>query len=79
MSLERLDSFSLNPPTGQQIFHAKRIYSAPGTAKFTLICPHELVDAGWLLRYTQAAGWQQRGCLWYRVNPWIGNVVYAQK
>lgn len=30
---------------------------------------NELVDAGWLLRDSQAAGWQQRGCLRYRVNP----------
>lgn len=30
---------------------------------------NELVDAGWLLRDAQAAGWQQRGCLRYRVNP----------
>jgi hypothetical protein len=29
---------------------------------------NELVDAGWLLRDAQAAGWQQRGCLRYRVN-----------
>ncbi|MBL8420199.1 MAG: DUF3987 domain-containing protein [Dechloromonas sp.] len=30
---------------------------------------NELVDAGWLLRDAQAAGWQQRGCVRYRVNP----------
>lgn len=29
---------------------------------------NELVDAGWLLRDTQAAAWQQRGCVRYRVN-----------
>jgi hypothetical protein len=28
----------------------------------------ELVDAGWLLRDSQASVWQQRGCLRYRVN-----------
>ena len=30
---------------------------------------NELVDAGWLLRDSQVAGWQQRGCLRYQVNP----------
>ena len=29
---------------------------------------NELVEAGWLLRDAQAAGWQQRGCVRYRVN-----------
>lgn len=29
---------------------------------------NELVDAGWLLRDAQAAAWQQRGCVRYRVN-----------
>lgn len=29
----------------------------------------ELVDAGWLLRDVQAAGWQQRSHVRYRVNP----------
>lgn len=29
----------------------------------------ELVDAGWLLRDVQTAGWQQRGHVKYRVNP----------
>lgn len=29
----------------------------------------ELVDAGWLLRDVQTAGWQQRGHVRYRVNP----------
>ncbi len=29
----------------------------------------ELVDAGWLLRDVQNAGWQQRGHVKYRVNP----------
>lgn len=29
----------------------------------------ELVDAGWLLREVQTAGWQQRGHVKYRVNP----------
>ncbi|MDS4054983.1 YfjI family protein [Accumulibacter sp.] len=30
---------------------------------------NELVEAGWLLRDAQATGWQQRGCMRYRVNP----------
>lgn len=29
----------------------------------------ELVDTSWLLRYTQAAGWQTRGHVRYRVIP----------
>lgn len=34
----------------------------------------ELVDAGWLLREVQVAGWQQRGHVRYRVNPKVRRV-----
>ncbi|MDP1536745.1 MAG: DUF3987 domain-containing protein [Burkholderiales bacterium] len=58
---------------GQETFTARDIYrkqwSLLDDAEIVAEALNELVDAGWLARDAQAAGWQMRGHVRYRVNP----------
>lgn len=58
---------------GQETFTARDIYrkqwSLLDDAEIVAEALNELTEAGWLLRDAQAAGWQMRGHVRYRVNP----------
>jgi hypothetical protein len=58
---------------GQETFTARDIYrkqwSLLDDAEIVAEALGELTEAGWLLRDAQAAGWQMRGHVRYRVNP----------
>ena len=58
---------------GQETFTARDIYrkqwSLLDDAEIVAEALSELAAAGWLLRDAQAAGWQMRGHVWYRLNP----------
>jgi hypothetical protein len=58
---------------GQETFTARDIYrkqwSLLDDSEIVAEALNEMVDAGWLLRDAQVAGWQMRGHMRYRVNP----------
>ena len=58
---------------GQETFTARDLYrkqwSLLDDAEIVAEALNELTEAGWLLRDAQAAGWQMRGHVRYRVNP----------